>query len=139
MTYNYLKNVIFVYYKKFLYIQIFFHYEDIKYSLEIFLSVLAYSQEKTNVKAIDSFKAAIEHENINSLELIRKNEITNRLLKHSIKDLSSCSFELRKKILNASIICLFNDNIIENWEIELVYSISILLKMPLPFLDVVKN
>lgn len=117
----------------------FFHYEDIKYSLEIFLSVLAYSQEKTNVKAIDSFKAAIEHENINSLELIRKNEITNRLLKHSIKDLSSCSFELRKKILNTSIICLFNDNIIENWEIELVYSISILLKMPLSFLDVVKN
>jgi hypothetical protein len=55
------------------------------------------------------------------------------LLKQAIKDLSLCSFELRKKILNASIICLSNDNIIENWEIDLIYSISIILKIPFPF------
>jgi Zn-dependent protease with chaperone function len=111
----------------------FFYYEDIKYSFEIFLSVLAYTQDRSDIKAIDSFNSAIKYENISSLELIKKDEISNRLLKLAIKDLSFCSFELRKKILNASIICLSNDNIIENWEIDLIYSISIILKIPFPF------
>lgn len=113
----------------------FFYYEDIKYSFEIFLSVLAYTQDRSDIKAIDSFNSAIKYENISSLELIKKDEISNRLLKQAIKDLSFCSFELRKKILNASIICLSNDNIIENWEIDLIYSISIILKIPFPFLN----
>lgn len=111
----------------------FFYYEDIKASLEIFLSVLSYTQETSNVKAIDCFNAATKYDNINFLEFINKNEISNRLLKQAIKDLSFSSLELKKKIFNVSIICLCNDSIIENWEIDLIYSISIILRIPFPF------
>lgn len=111
-------------------------YENLQYSLEIFLSIVSYSQESKKIKAATCFEIAVETQNMNSLNFIEKKDISNKILKQAISNLEYCSFELRKDILHLCVVCICVDNIVENWEIELIYSISILLRIPLPFFNI---
>jgi Zn-dependent protease with chaperone function len=111
-------------------------YESLKYSLEIFLSIISYSQESDKIKAITSFECAVKTQNMNSLNFINKKDISNKTLKKAISELDYCSLDLRKNILEACVVCICADNIVENWKIELIYSISILLRIPLPLFKI---
>lgn len=117
----------------------YFSYENLQYSLEIFLSVISYSQETTEFKSYACFEEAVKSQGMSSLNFIEKKDVSNKMLKHALIELEYCSLELRKKILDACIICICADNIVENWEIELLYSISILLKIPLPLFEINKT
>jgi Zn-dependent protease with chaperone function len=111
-------------------------YESLQYSLEVFLSLISYSQDSKNIKASTCFEIAAKTQNMNSLNFIDKKDISNNILKQAIKDLEDCSLELRKDILELCVVCICVDNIVENWEIELIYSISILLRIPLPLFKI---
>lgn len=106
------------------------HINSIKFEIELFLSALSFAQTKNDEKAKEIFDSAKSIKNLNQLQYIKHENITNTLLSSSLDEISKSLPAIRRDILEVSIYCVKKDETITPIEFESIHALGLLLRLP---------